>query len=266
MNAPHLARLQREMMDFILQSPMPAAGAHGLAAQVVPSNGRSAEQRLRVYHHGYRARLVEVMRDVFERTWAYLGDDGFEHAAHGYIESAPSHGRTLNRFGESFPAWLAQSYADDLEIAEIASIDWLVRVAFDGADAAPLAREALATLTPDQWATVGFIFTPSLAMARITYNAASIWEALERGEVPPAAAALAETTFISVWRKEFRPHFATIGEQEREALELLTNGISFADTCEQLSASHPDAGLVPLMGVWLRRWFDEEMVVGLRKA
>lgn len=256
-----LATLQREMMDFILRSPMPAPGAHPVAAEVVTTEKLSPEQRLHVYHYGYRARLAEVMQDVFERTWAYLGDEGFEAAAHGFIESAPSHGRTLNRFGESFPAWLSATYPNDIDVAEIATIDWMMRVAFDGADAVPLSRERLAALTADDWAKISFVFTPTLAVAPITHNAAGIWEALERGETPPAAAPLTETTFITVWRKDVRPHFATISEIERSAISFLVTGVSFADTCDHLAARFPDADVVQSMGVWLGRWLGDEMLI-----
>ena len=259
-----LATLQRDMIDFILQSPIPAPGTHRITAEVVSTPKLAPEQRLYVYHYGYRARLVEVMRDVFERTWAYLGDDGFEVAAHGFIESAPSTGRTLNRFGETFATWLTSEYPNDIEVVEIAMIDWMMRVAFDGLDMAPISLAALAQLKAEDWATVGFDFHPTLALSPITHNAASIWESLERGETPPNAMRLPEETFLLAWRKDVRSHFVTIGSAERIAIEHLRGGASFAETCDRLSGLLPDEEIPAAMGSWLGRWLSEEMLIGLR--
>ena len=259
-----LATLQRDMIDFILQSPIPAPGMHRIAAEVVSTPKLAPEQRLHVYHYGYRARLVEVMQDVFERTWAYLGDDGFDAAAHGFIEFAPSSGRTLNRFGETFATWLTSEYPNDIEVAEIAMIDWMMRVAFDGLDMAPISSAALAQLKPEDWATVGFDFHPTVALSPITHNAASIWESLERGETPPNAMRLLEETFLLAWRKDVRSHFVTVGSVERIAIELLRGGASFAETCDRLSGLLPDEEIPAAMGSWLRRWLSEEMLIGLR--
>lgn len=260
----NLATLQREMIDFILQSPMPAPGVHRIAAEVVATPRLAPEQRLHIYHHGYRARLVEVMQDVFERTWAYLGDDAFEVAAHGFIDATPSAGRTLNRYGETFAAWLMAEYPNDVEVAEVAMIDWTLRVAFDGPDAVPIASKALAELKPEDWATVGFDFHPTVALAPITHNAAGIWEALERGENPPEATVLPEETFLLSWRKDVRSHFVTIGGTERVAIEHLRGGASFAETCDRLSGSLPDEVIPAAIGGWLRRWLIEEMLIALR--
>ena len=261
-----LATLQRDMIDFILRSPMPALGAHRIAAQVVATPKLAAEQRLQIYHTAYRARLVEVLQDVFERTWAYLGDDGFDTAAHGFIDATPSAGRTLNRYGETFSAWLAKTYPDDIDLAEVAMIDWMMRVAFDGPDVVPMSSAGLAQLKPEDWATVGFDFHPTVALAPITHNAASIWESLERGETPPDAKRLADAAFVLAWRKDVRSHFVTIGGAEHIAIEHLRGGASFAQTCERLSGLLPDEEIPAVMGSWLRRWLSEEMLIGVRRV
>lgn len=231
-----------------------------LRAEIVDGGRISREQRLHIYHHAYRARLVEVMQDVFERTWAYLGDDGFESAARNFIEVMPSAEHTLNRYGEQFPAWLTEHFPDDIDISEVARIDWMMRCAFDGVDAAPLTTSALALLSADDWATVGFTFHPSVAVAPIVNNAASIWESLEQGLTPPVARKLETASFLLVWRKDLRPHFVTIGQAESEAIALLRSGESFAATCGMLETRYPDEDAVQTMGASLRRWLDEGML------
>jgi hypothetical protein len=260
--APTLAQLQRDFMAHLL-APAGTTNRFVIRDAIIDDrneNGISAETRLHVYHYGYRARLLEVMQDVFERTWAYLGDDGFERAARDYIEATPSNGKTLNRFGEHFSAWLVSQYADDGEIAEIARIDWMMRCAFDGADAVPIGTTHLTQITAEDWAVVGFAFHPTLTLAPFHYNAASMWEALERGEAPPAAAPLSAETSIVVWRRDVRPHFRTIDQMEAAAIQQMRAGASFAAMCEAMSAAFPVEDIARLAGQWLRRWLDDEML------
>jgi hypothetical protein len=234
-----------------------------IKAAIVDGGKLNAGERLNIYHHAYRGRLIEVMQDVFERTWAYLGDETFEASVTAFIEANPAAEKTLNNFGQKFPDWFITYFPDDIDIAEVAKIDWMMRVAFDGANATPLVATDLAALKPDDWATISFLFHPTLVVAPIKYNAASIWEALEASHSPPSATLLAEKTFLLVWRKELRPHFMTIGQHEADAIALISDGLSFADTCARLDGRYPNASVAETLGIALRRWLDEEMLVGL---
>ena len=253
-----LHEIQQSMMAFLRD------GSGNFRDVIVDTGCIGVEQRLHIYHHAYRARLVEVMQDVFERTWAYLGDDGFERSARRFIEETHSSARTLNRFGESFPAWLQQDYPNDGEVAEVAMIDWLLRCAFDGANASPLQLADLAALPGEEWTTVGFDFHPTLALVPITFNAASIWEALENRVPPTGPEKLAVPTFLVVWRRDCQPHFKTINGLEAAAVNLLRQGESFAKVCDTLEARYVDDNIVTKLGESLRRWIDDEMLVSIR--
>ena len=265
-----LLQLQHEFMDYLIADREGSASvgdvAAGIRAAIVDDGQLGVTTRLHIYHHAYRARLVEVMQDVFERTWAYLGDDGFASAANGYVESSPSALKTLNRYGEQFPNWLTGQYPVDPEIAEIAEIDWMMRVAFDGEDQMPMRASALSALTPADWATISFSVHKTVSMTSLRYNAARIWESLERGQTPPDARELEVPACLIVWRKDLRPHFVAVSTVEGEALALLKRGHSFAVACEQVAANHPSVDMVQLMGGWLRRWLDEELLVSFSLA
>ena len=255
---PALAELQRDFLGYLRDRP------NGLAVAIAPGGRIEIGQRLNIYHHAYRARLVEVLQDVFERTWAYLGDDEFAAVARGYIDARPPGETTLQNFGQSLPGWLRQRFPDAPEVAEVAMIDAMMRVAFEGANAAPLALTDFAVLTAEDWSQIGFDFHPTLRLAPITHNAASVWEALERNETPPVASKLQSPTWLLVWRKDLRPHFITIGEIEATALQQLAQGESFAAVCADLDARFPEADAAQSMGVSLRRWIDDRLLVGLR--
>jgi hypothetical protein len=255
-----LALLQQQFMAFLRDESQDVSSA------IIDSGKITRNRRLEIYHHAYRARLVEVMRDVFERTWAYLGDAQFDACATQFIEKHPPAQRTLNRFGDTFPDWLATQFPDDMEIAEVAIIDWQLRVAFDGANATPLTLADLSAITGDAWATVGFDFHPTLAVTPITHNAASIWEALEHGASPPEPVALTAPTWLVVWRREFRPHFVTVDAIEAAAIAMIQSRVSFAETCSALNeqfSRDTNLDIVAIIGAALRRWIDDEMLVGV---
>jgi hypothetical protein len=255
-----LLAAQRDFLAFLHDAP------NEFAACVAEGGRIDPERRLAIYHHAFRARLLEVMQDVFERTWAYLGDDAFAASVNSFITDHPPAERTLNRFGAQFPSWLSQRFPRDRDIAEVATLDWMLRCAFDGADCPPLQIDTLAALDAEAWSSAGFEFHPTLSVAPVTHNAASIWEALENGAAPPAAAALPTPAFLLVWRKQFQPHFITIDAVEAEAIAMLRDGLSFATTCATLEAHHPGCEISQFIGGALRRWVDEEMLVRVTRT
>ncbi|MEP7154277.1 MAG: DNA-binding domain-containing protein [Betaproteobacteria bacterium] len=253
-----LAELQREFIRYL--------HAHdGVVTDAIAPGGRIAiGQRLDIYHHAYRARLVEVLQDVFERTWAYLGDESFAVTAEAFITAHPPGETTLQHFGQSLPDWLRARFPDDPDVAEVAMIDAMMRAAFEGSDAAPLRLEDFAVLTAEHWTHIGFDFHPTMRLAPITHNAARLWEALDKADTPPAARKLDSPTWLLVWRKEMQPHFISIGETEFVAIEQLARGESFAEVCADLDARFPDNDAAQSMGATLRRWIDDQLLVGLR--
>ena len=251
-----LETTQQQFLHMLMDQP------NNLATEIRDGGKIDVAERLGIYRHAYRARLMEVMQDIFERTWAYLGDESFEQCAHSYIDLHPPGGRTLQGFGETFPDWLVDRFPDDADIADVARIDWMLRVAFDGADAKPIAIGDLASLTPDDWSVVTFQFHPTVAFAASTYNAASIWEALDQDLAPPVAVPLDIPTWLLVWRKDYRPHFITVGEIEALAIGKLRDGISFAETCAQLDTQFAGSDVATAIGLALRRWVDDELLIG----
>lgn len=254
MNAPTLAALQTAFHDHLLGQPSRIAGE-------IADGGRiDVARRLHIYHHAYRARLRDNLRDAFEKTWAYLGDDVFDAAALAFVESHPPAHRNLRWHGADFPAWLAERHPADPDIAELALLDWQLRRAFDGPDAEPLAAGALAAA---DWDAVGFRFVPTCFLAPLRFNSAAIWHALDQDEPPPAAEALPATAWLLIWRKAWQPHFRSIDEQEHAALAHLLAGGTFAQLCAALGTRLGDEAAAAQAGAWLGRWLQDGLVACL---
>ncbi len=70
-HTPALRQVQRSIADYILDRPRATVDTAGtaVASLVREQTGVDSAQRLGIYHHAYRARLVEVLADSFAKTY-----------------------------------------------------------------------------------------------------------------------------------------------------------------------------------------------------
>lgn len=249
-----------------LQSAMQAHLLHGdpaIADSIASGPGIGPARRLRIYHHAYRMRLVDTLRDSFGHTLCYLGDEWFDEAALAHVEAHPSSHPNLRWYGADFAVSLRQRHPDDPDIAELATLDWALRGAFDGPDAPALALAELGTVAPEAWARLVLRLHPTTARLRLQHNTLAIWHAIDQDGVPPAAQPLAEPTELLVWRRGLSPHFRSLGALEARALDLVLEGVGFSAVCERLAADFPEAELAVEAGALLRRWVEDGLLSAL---
>lgn len=260
--AATLIELQQGLQAHLLAEE-PDLGPQGFLPQVAARHGISPARRLAIYHHAYRARLVEALRDSYGHTLRYLGDDWFDTEARAYLAVHPSEHANLRWFGNQFAFWLRQHHPQDGEIAELAQLDWALRRAFDGPDATPLTLHDLAQVPPDAWERIGFVFHPTLQCLHLQHNTLALWQALDQDDTPPAGVRLDETLQMVVWRRDLSPHFRSVDAFEAAALQSLQAGAGFAAACETLAASFVEHDVPSAAGGLLRRWSEEGWLVGL---
>jgi hypothetical protein len=242
----NLLTLQRNLRDHLIQ------GSEDIGREI----RGDPSARLAVYHHAYRAQLMDCLRDTFERVWTWLGDAGFETAGQKHIELHPPHGWTLADYGNGFDRTLKDLYPNDPELAELAWLDWSLRRAFDGPDATSL--EAV-DLSRADWNTAVLYFVPTLSIAPISTNCAAIWTALSEGRSPPGVQRLAAPMALRVWRVGLTPRFRSIDALEQHALQMVIEGATFATICTTIeSARHSKAAEVA--GSFLASWLQDGLI------
>lgn len=257
---PSLLDLQSRLQAHVL------ADDEAALLDVVSRGPGGAAPRLGIYHHAYRARLLETLRDSFGHTLMYLGDEWFDALSTEFIEAHPSASANLRWYGHALPDWLAQrlnhdeALGDHPEVAELARLDWALRSAFDGPDAPVLALTDLAALAPEAWATVAFKPHPTLALLSLRCNTLGLWHALDQEADVPPAEVLPSPMHVVVWRFDERPHFRSVQPIEAAALQALVRGQVFAETCAWLAEQFPDDNAAALAGGFLRRWVDEGLL------
>lgn len=247
-----LATVQHDLHDFLLN-------ADDRITPRIQTGGRiSVAQRLGIYHNAYRVRLADTLRDTYEKTWTYLGDATFDACALAYIELHPPTHRSLRDYGAALPDWLTIRFPDDLDIAELARMDWQLRQTFDGPDESVIGLDTLTTLAPDDWETLGFQFVPTLQLLPLHFNTPAIWSALDQELAPPGAQKLAAPAWLCVWRQGWQPHFRTLDETEFRALDAARQGARFATVCQQLAETSDAAQ--SLIARYLHVWLTDGLI------
>jgi len=249
-----LLSLQDGFQDYIL------GRSRDVIARVESTPTLSAERRLDIYHNAYRARLVELLADTYERLVLYIGNHPFDTAAHAYIETHPSTARNLRDYGArggGFPAFLAARFPDDPEVAELAEMDGRLRNTFDAPDAEALRLSDIAAVQPEAWDAMVFVLHPTVSFQSFNWNTPAIWQSLNEETAPPAAERLPQPATWLFWRKELQPHFRSLPDAECTALRAIGEGQAFGQICAMLASQNPERDIASRVGAWLRSWLEE---------
>jgi Putative DNA-binding domain len=234
---------------------------HLLAGKDVPLEGVavSAMRGLPVYRHTYRAQLVASLRDTYEKTWAWLGDEAFDRAAASHVDRHPPASWTLSVYGGNFPETLGELFPGDPEVTELAWLEWALRRAFDGPNAKPVGADALSMVS---WDSACLSFLPTLVLGEVVTNAPAIWSALNRGERPPPAQRSGAAA-VRVWREDLSPKYRSIEDFERRALLLALAGKRFSDLCDHLAGGDDHEVAAQRIGALLASWIQDGVVIGV---
>jgi hypothetical protein len=250
-----LATLQNDFQSLVLD---PECRSADWVAD--SKHGLGSKQRLAIYHNAYRIRLTEVLRDTFEHTASYIGDEWFDRLAGSYVQANTSEHSNIGLYGQAFPEHLARVLKHDQEVAELAHLDWTLRRAFDGSNADVITREALEKLAAEGVSIEKFSPVPTLKLCLHHFNTLDIWHAINQEEVPPQVVALDEPMHVMTWRKGYSPHFRSVSAVEYAAINYLCEGCDLEAIGEALSLDFPDADIVNEFGLMIARWLDDEIL------
>jgi hypothetical protein len=275
--APPLETL-RVIYDALLAQITRGHASHGApalsdATDLVTSDVRaSAAERLHVYQHMYRARLVEALEAQFPRLSRWLGADAFADVAAAYVTAEPSRHPSLRFIGRRFPDWLAARAPDEARhpaLADLARLEWAREDVFDAADQATLAVDAVRGWPPERFGEIPLRLVTAHRVLRLARPVAALWDAIgpagqgaETGVLDDAAAAAATGTGESllVWRQGIAVFHRVIDAAEAAALDRTAEGTTFGTICEMLSQGRPEQEAVAQAFAWLSTWTTDELL------
>lgn len=211
-----------------------------------------------IYRNAYRARLVDALKDTFERTLQWVGDDAFRQAAAHHLIVNPPWGWTIDDCALGFDLTLAELFADDPEVGELGWLELAMHRAYIAADDPPLLAgqfaEGTAGFTEADFETLRFTLGPALASRQVAHDIPALWRSLTGGEDPPQNLALGARAGLVVWREGLRPVFRLVETVEQECLEAVADGLSFGQVCELLVEQLGEEAGVRYSGEMLGRW------------
>ena len=236
-------------------------GGNAEAEALIVDDARvGARKRLDIYRNNYRASLIGVLSDHFERLHAYLGDEQFDNIAGDYLAATPSVTRNLRYYGGALPDFLAKHFPEDRELAELARIDWALRAAFDAPDT-PVLDAAAVVAFGDRWIDRRLTLHPSATLIPVRFNTAALWSALDAEAEPPELVAFAEPLTLLVWRDGQQPSFRSLSCAEADALSLLAAGASFTALSAHVIERVGDAAAMEQLAAWLGQWLGDAVLV-----
>ncbi|MCG7873985.1 MAG: DNA-binding domain-containing protein [Candidatus Thiodiazotropha lotti] len=222
--------------------------------------GLPSQERLGIYHNAYRIRLIDVLLDTFEHTAIYLGDEWFQQLASTYVQAHLSTNTNIGFYGQDFPRFLAEQFPGDMEISELALMDWKLRRAFDGADSNLLTHDDLQRLAATEISNIRLQPVPTLSTTTQHFNTLDIWHAIDQDGQPPVVEQSAQPIEVLIWRKGHSPHFRSISKIESAALARVCSGDTLEAVGAYLAQDFPDVDVVTEFGLMLHRWLDDELL------
>ena len=246
--------------------------AHLLDEERAPAEGWTERHLagLAVYRNAYRARLIDALRDTYERTARWIGDDAFQQAAAHHVISHPPTSWTLDKTGEGFAQTLCELFAGDPEVAELAWLEWAMHRCFVSADAQPMnvaeLPEATASFDETDWADLHLEFLPGTCQTAIAHDLGTLWRALGQDDAGSPDYSLNASAYCVVWREGFKPVFMQVDAVEGQALALMLGGASFGQVCEALVDMLSEEEAVAQAGSILGRWIHHGMIAGVNRV
>jgi hypothetical protein len=265
-----LAELQRLFFELVTapegvarelqKRDLPAARVE---AAIAGDARASAVERLDVYGHMYFFRILDVLRGDYPKVLAVVGDDAFHNLTTDYLQAHPSRHPSLRFAGAALPGVVRDHGLAGQRpwLAELAALEWARVDVFDRADAAPLAREAVAALPPDGFASLALRPVPAVALVPAAFLVEETWRGVEHGGEAAAPGRAPEDHALLVWRRGVTVHHRPVAGRERRALGALTSGAisTFGALCAALTDGTLDrldddqaaSAAVGLLGAWL---------------
>lgn len=214
-----------------------------------------------IYRNAYRGRLAEALGTSFERTQRWVGSEMFDAATAHFILTHPPRSWTLDAYGAHFPEVLAELFADDPEVAELAWLEWHMQQAFAAPDAPELTATALAEagLAEADWEGLRLLPAAGLTWRAIAHDLAPLWHTLAEDAHNEPGIPDSGSHVLLVWRQGFSPRFRLLDPAEFAALEPLLAGQSFGAA----AMAAGEAGL-EAFAQWFALWLGEGLFSAIR--
>jgi uncharacterized protein len=232
-----------------------------LLRAIAPSwaGGERVLDRLALYRGNLLATWQKALSNAYPVVRAIVGADFFTSLVGAYGHTHPSTDGDLNRFGAhlagfvaSFERTRAMPY-----LADVAALEWTVHRAQHAADATPLSRAYIASLSASALLDATFSVHPAYAWLGSKFPIASIWQAHQSEATVALPNALAPGEYALVARPGWRPVVVASSRGEIAALAALRSGAAMETVIGEALQAEPGFDFSRS----LVRWLDLDLLV-----
>ena len=266
-----------QLMALITGRPGDDGAAADPEALVDGDARASARERVHVYAHMYRARMVEALESQFPRLARWMGADAFTALTCAYVTDRPSRHPSLRFMGRHLPDWLAtRAPAGEPHAARaaLARLEWARADVFDAADDTTLALDAVRAWPVEAFGAMPLRLIGAHRLVTVTPAAAGLWDAIG-AETPAAdtdpgarAAAIeavsarpAREEALLIWRQGVSVFHRAIDAAEHAALQSVAGGTTLGAVCEALSRERSADDATAQAFAWLSTWATDELLI-----
>lgn len=235
------SQFTRAMMDASL--PVPDG--------ISDAQKRAAGRRFNVYRNNVAVSLTEAMHAAFPVISKLLGKENMDGLSGLYLRAHPPSSPLMMFYGEHFPAFLTgMEQLNHLGyLADVARLELALRRAYHAADAAPIAADALAKLSPDALMQTQVTLAPSVQVISSPWPICDIWH-FNTTENAPKPKAVAQDVLIT--RPEFDPIPHTLPTGGASWISALMQGARFGDAHDAALKTTPEFDLGATLTLLLR--------------
>lgn len=255
-----LRELQNYFQTYLLE-----ADSQIESCIVEPANDSSLE-RLAIYSHAYRLRLLEVLQKEYDILYKLVGKEIFHQLGYEYIDRYPSSFSSVADFGQFLSHFLAttEPYAKTPHLSELAHFIFELSSTVDAPDASVLSMPSIAEVPQDAWPIMQIKFHPSVKISPYRWNIFEIWRALLDGKEPPMPMQQEKLGYYAVWRKNIDSLYCILTAQEASMMRGLYQEQTFAEVCEDLTQWLAPEAVAEYAVSLLLRWLNDEMLSEVR--
>lgn len=201
-----LKELQQAMQAAILQNDKQ------VCKHVNTDSRLSEQQRLSIYRNGYYVRLLNILRDNYQRLYELMGEEAFSAMMHAYLDAYPPTHYNIYLVGKRVAQFLAVQPGCQREFIELAQFEWAMCEALQADDMPALTLQDLANINPDNWGDLVLKLHPSLhLLPNYSENIPNV-----------------------VWRCNNEVFYTTLSAEPLKLLTLISQRRNFTEICEAM--------------------------------
>lgn len=235
------------------------------ASVLVSTPSLSAVERLGIYQRAYVGRLLECMRELFPVLRLSWGDETFDEFAIGYLNQYPSRSYTLQKLGDRFATFLAETRppSDDgtldwLDIfIDLAKFENLVDEIFVGPGTESEPPFSIPPdISPETFLSGRLVCNPSLKIVTLRFPVHEYWSERRRGgecDLPTAG-----PTTLALYRREYIVRYLNLSPA---AAVLFTSLMSNSSIADAMSEALDHGATETEARTWFELWTREGLFV-----